>query len=330
MKPSDVKKAIKAAIRTKRTLFIHGSPGVGKSQVTNQASKEEDYHMIDVRLSLLDSVDLHGLPTVENGVVKWAVPDFLPRTERDGAKVVLFIDEMTSAPPAVQVAAYGLVLDRKLGDYTLPEDCVVIAAGNKATDRAVVQKMSKALANRFTHIEMEVDVDDWVDHAIGTDFAEEVIAFIRFRPDLLHNFDPQDSDPAFASPRSWEFISDFIKAGIDRSIEAAMFKGTVGEGPAAEFLGFLRIFRSLTDPDMILMSPHNAPIPDEPATLYATCGSLARRAAPDNMDRIITYAERLPPEFAVLLIQDAARRTPGVQATRAFIKWAADNRDVLI
>jgi hypothetical protein len=206
----------------------------------------------------------------------------------------------------------------------------VIAAGNKATDRAVVQKMSKALGNRFSHAEFEVDFDDWQDHALSAGFAPEVIAYLRFRPDALHDFDPADPGYAFASPRSWEMVSDYVKIGLPREIEHAMIAGTVGAGRGAEFVGFLRIWRDLTDPAMILMAPDVAPVPTDPATLYATCGSLARMASPDNMERVTTYADRLPAEFGVLMIQDAAKLTPGVQQTRAFIGWAAKNRDILI
>jgi hypothetical protein len=330
MKPSHIKLAIKAAIKARRPLFITGSPGVGKSQVIKAVARELGIGLIDERISTMDPVDLRGLPAVQNGIVTWAQPGFLPREERDGANGLLLLDELTSAAPASQVAAYQLILDRCLGDYRLPDGWVVIAAGNKATDRAVVQKMSKALGNRFSHAEFEVDFDDFQNHALDAGFAPEVIAYLRFRPDALFDFDPADPSPAYASPRSWEIVSDYVKTDLPKEIEHGLIAGTVGEGRAAEFVGFLRIWRNLTDPAMILMAPDSAPVPNDPATLYATCGSLARMASPDNMERVVTYADRLPAEFSVLMVQDAAKITPGVQQTRAFIGWAAKNRDILI
>lgn len=330
MKPSHIKMVLAASIKAKRPVYIHGSPGVGKSRVVADAVAESGGTLRDVRVSLLDPVDLRGLPTVDNGMAKWAIPEFLPDAKRDGPKGTLLLDELSSAPPSVQTAAYQLVLDRKLGEYTLPEGWSVVAAGNKATDRAVVQKMSKALANRFTHVEFEIDVKDWVSWALAHGVRTEVIAFIRYRPELLHDFDPSATEHAFASPRSWEFVSDFLEAGPAREIENAVYAGTVGEGPAAEFTGFLRIYRNLPDPAMILMSPGNAPVPEDPATLYATCGSLAWMATEDNFDRVTEYAARMPAEFGVLMVRDSARFAPEVQSTRPFLDWAARNRDVLL
>lgn len=330
MKPTLIRSALRTTIATKRPAFIHGSPGVGKSQVVRAVAEDMRLALRDVRVSLLDPVDLRGLPFEDNGIAKWASPDFLPRVERDGEKGILFLDELSAAAPSVQVAAYQLVLERRLGEYALPAGWAIVAAGNKSTDRAVVQKMSKALANRFSHFEFEVDLNDWIDWALDANMPEEVIAFIRWRPELLHAFDPADPSPAFASPRSWEYVGSYVADGPDPAVEAELYRGTIGEKAATEFVGFLRVFRSLPDPAGVLLNPDTAPVPDDPATLYALCGALSRLASKDNFDRVTAYGSRLPAEFSVLLVQDAAKRKPEVQSTRAFIKWAAANRDVLI
>lgn len=331
MKITDVKTALKLAFQTGRPVFLHGAPGVGKSDAVKQAALETARNLIDVRAILLDPVDMRGLPTVNgDGRAAWAMPDFMPRADRDGAKGVLFLDELNAAPQSVQAACYQLVLDRKLGDYRLPDGWTVIAAGNRETDRAVVNKMPSALANRFIHLSVDVDLDDWVKWAITNDLPTELIAFMRFRPELLHSFDPQSKEKAFASPRTWAFAADLLQAKPDPAIEADMYSGTVGEGPAAELMGFLRIFRSLPDPTAVLMHPDTAPVPDDPATLYALCGALARKADRDNFGRATQYIGRLPAEFGVLLVRDAIQHNPDVQNTRAFIEWASANEHVML
>ena len=280
--------------------------------------------LIDIRAVLLDPVDLRGLPHVNgDGRAHWATPEFLPR---DG-EGVLFLDELNAAPPLVQAACYQLVLDRKLGEYTLPNGWAVAAAGNRETDRAVTSRMPSPLANRFVHLDFAVDLDDWCRWALQTGVRSEVIAFVRFRPNLLHAFDPDHK--AFPSPRSWAFASKILGVQPDAGVEYDLLAGTIGEGAAAELTGFLRVFRQLPSPDAVLMTPDTAAVPDDPATLYALCGALARKASAANFDRVTDYAKRLPAEFSVLLVKDAITRTPECQQNQGFIAWAAEHGDVL-
>ena len=324
MKPTDIATALRTLILAKRPAFLWGAPGVGKSNVVAQVARELGRRLIDVRAVLLDPVDLRGLPHVNgDGRAHWAVPEFLPR---DG-EGVLFLDELNAAPPLVQAACYQLVLDRKLGEYALPEGWAVAAAGNRETDRAVTSRMPSPLANRFIHLDFEVDLDDWCQWALQAGVAVEVVAFLRYRPNLLHAFDPDRK--AFPSPRSWHFASDILGARPDAAVEYDLLAGAVGEGAAAELVGFLKVFRQLPSPDAVLMAPDTAPVPDEPATVYALCGALARKASPANFDRVTAYARRLPAEFGVLLVKDAIARTPDCQHTRGFVAWAAEHGAVL-
>ena len=327
MKPSQINTALKTLISIRQPLFIWGPPGVGKSQVVSQTARQLGLELIDIRAVLLDPVDLRGLPHIdENHRACWCAPDFLPG-EGDG---ILFLDELNAAPPLVQAACYQLVLDRRLGEYRLPEGWSIVAAGNRESDRSVTHRMPSALANRFVHLNFDINIDDWVVWAEKNGMAPEVVAFLRFRPNLLHVFDPQKDEKAFPAPRSWEFVSRILSGTPEAVLEYELIKGAVGEGAAAEFSGFTRVFRNLPDPDVLLISPETAEVPEDPATLYAVCEVLAGKASKENMAQVVAYAKRLPPEFSVLLVRDAVKTDNEVVHTSAFNEWATAYSDVLI
>lgn len=326
MKPSRITEALKVCIAAKQPTFIWGPPGVGKSDVVAQVAAELHYKLVDVRAVLLDPVDLRGLPHIENGEAQWCPPAFLPKGK---GKWILFLDELNAAPPLVQAACYQLILDRKIGEYELPKDAVVIAAGNRETDRAVTSRMPSPLANRFVHLDFDVDLDDWITWGLNNGVRTEVLAFQRFRPEMLYNFDPKRNEKAFATPRSVTFLSRLMDANKGE-IDFDLAKGVTGEGYAAEFVGFMNIYKSLPDPDMVIMAPKKAEVPTDPATLYAICGAVAQKASDQNMKNVVTYANRLPDEFSVLLIRDCINRDENLVKTRAFIEWTSKHSDVLI
>ncbi|GIV03819.1 MAG: ATPase [Fimbriimonadales bacterium] len=340
MRPSQIVTALNYLIDANQPVMIHGSPGVGKSDIVRQVAKQRGIELIDLRLSQLDPVDLRGVPSVDTKkrITSWNPPSFLPT---DG-KGILFLDEINSAAQATQAAAYQLVLDRKLGDYVLPPGWAIIAAGNRSTDRAIVNQMSTALKNRFTHINFEVNLDDWCDWALRNNIAIEVLGFIRFRPMLLNEFEQRNDSKeerervqrlkdaqAFATPRSWEFLSKVIQQKPSANIEYELYSGIVGEGAAAEFMGYLKYYRDLPNLDALLMNPGAAKVPEEPATLYALATGLATKATQDNMERVVQYTLRLPAEFQVLLMKDAITRDNSLTQTKAFNDWAVKNSDVL-
>jgi len=327
MKPSRIINTLKTLIDVRQPVFIWGAPGVGKSQVVALVARKQGLSLVDVRAVLLDPVDLRGLPHIDNNRrACWCPPEFLPV---DG-KGILFLDELNAAPPLVQAACYQLVLDRRLGEYRLPDGWGIVAAGNRETDRAVTHRMPSALANRFVHLDFDVDANEWLTWAQGNDIAAEVTAFIRFRPTLLHAFDPQKDDKAFPTPRSWEFVSRIMNQKHQPVPDLELIAGVVGEGAAAEFCGFLRIYHNLPDPETLLESPETAEVPDDPATLYAVCELLSQRTDLSNLPRMMTYAKRLPPEFSVLLVRDAARLNSAIVHTPDFNSWAVAHADVLI
>jgi hypothetical protein len=325
MKPSVVSHALRAlVVGEKQAVFIWGSPGSGKSAVVNQLAAELGIALHDIRALLLDPVDLRGLPFVgKDGRSQWATPDFLPQ---DG-EGILFLDELNAAPAMVQASCYQLVLDRKLGEYTLPEGWAIVAAGNRDSDRAATTRMPTPLRNRFVHLDFEVDVQEWCEWAIKANVRPEVIAFIRFRPELLSAFD-RDSN-AFPSPRSWEFVSRILNSKPDPSAEHELIAGAVGTGTATECSAFLRMFRELPNIDAILLNPAQEPVPENAAAQYAVASALARCASDTNFDRICLYLNRLPTEFRVLCVRDATLREPAIRCTAGYVRWAVENHKAI-
>ena len=342
VKPDTLVTCLVTLARALRPGWVWGSPGIGKSDIVRQVAAQLNAFIIDIRASQWDAVDTRGVPYVLEGITRWAIPSVFP-TKEEAAKhplVVIFLDELNSARPAVQAALYQLILDRRLGEYVLPDNVVIFAAGNLETDRAVTHRMSTALANRFSHLELLVDVKAWERWAIDADIHMAVIAFMRFRPGLLHQWDARSDSKAQATPRTWEYASDLLKQieadGINGAVEAALMTGTLGEAVGTEFVGFLKIYRTLPDPDAIIMNPDTAPLLDDPAANFAICGALAERASQGNVDRILKYSERLSdhapagPEFMTLLVTLASKRHPEIHQTKGFVKWALDHQEVLV
>ena len=224
-----------------------------------------------------------------------------------------------------KAALYQLVLDRKVGEYELPEGASLIACGNRESDRGVVHRMPTPLASRFVHLEIRVDAQDWLAWGAANGIAPEVLFYIQMRPDMLHRFDPQSREKAFCCPRTWEMVSNIVnrRAGLDATTERALFRGTVGEAAAVEFSAFLKVWRELPHPRAVIDDPENAVVPENASALIALCGSLYRMADDINLGAIVTYATRLRREIGEFLVGSCIRRDPDLQRSSAFIRWAA-------
>lgn len=323
MRPADLTAAVTALVRAGRPTLVWSGPGAGKSSLVRAAAAALDRPLVGVRATLLDPVDLRGLPTVAAGRTTWCPPDFLPA----GGDGVLFLDELAQAVPAVQTALLQLTLDRRLGEYRLPDGWAVVAASNRADDRAGTHRLISPLLNRFVHLDLDVSEEDWQAWAVAAGVAPEVRAFIRFRPALLYQFDPATNPRAFPTPRSWAFVSDVLPhtpAHLLHRVAA----GCVGDGPAAEFVAFLGLYRQLPDVDAVLASPATAPVPREPAVLYALVSALVERvrakAAPAAA--FARYGVRLPDEFGVLALRDAVSVDRSLVADSGVQRWLADAR----
>jgi len=323
MKPSDVARALAALVPTRRPVYLWGPPGAGKSSLVRQAAGQLGRDLVDVRATLLDPVDLRGLPRVTNDTAVWCPPAFLPRS----GEGVLFLDELAQAAPLVQAACLQLTLDRKVGEYELPDGWTVVAASNRAEDRAGTHRLITPLLNRFVHLDLDVSPDDLQGWAAAAGVGPEVRAFLRYRPGLLSRVDPAAGERAFPTPRAWQFVSDVLP-GAPAELLHPVVAGCVGDGPAAEFVGFLRLYRELPDLDAVLARPDAAPVPREPAVLYALVGALVERCRSDQapLAQFVQYALRLPEEFAVLALRDALAVNPRLVALPAVQQWIARAR----
>lgn len=319
--------ALGAYIDADIPAFLWGAPGIGKSDCVAALAKARNLPMIDLRAILLDPVDLRGLPYVSDGLASWARPTFLPDADRHGPEGILFLDELNAAPPSTQAACFQLVLNRRVGEYSLPPGWRIVAAGNRQTDRAAAQRMPSALANRFAHIDVEASPEDWRAWANRAGISPMVSAFIAFRPELLHKMDSPDLR-AFPTPRAWSQVSKVADASPD--LRAGLVAGLVGEGAGAEFEGFARLYSELPSIRMILADPNGARVPDKPAARYAVATGIARAATADNFDAVMTYAQRLPREFEILACLDAVKRDGALTGTPAFLDFAARNQDVML
>ena len=241
----------------------------------------------------------------------------------------MVLEELTSAPPLVQAALYQLTLDRCLGDYELPDGWYVVAAGNRMEDRAVVFRMSTALANRFSHVELEVDVDLWAKWAISHDIDPFVVGFIKWRPDLLFQFHPESSEKSFPTPRTWEFVSQIKSSGLRPTTRQLLIDGTVGHGAATEFDTFLTLQTKLPDLDPILAGTSSF-WPKELDLRYAIISGLVARAKPQHYEAMLQYSGGLPSEYSVMLITQLAQRNRSAMATAASWRaWAKKHHEII-
>ena len=260
-----LKKQILRAFKLKRPLFVWGGPGIGKSNLIEQIVDSGDLGkacMYDMRLGLVEPTDIRGVPyyNKESGKMDWADPVDLPSAE-DAANydtVVLFLDEFNQAVPAVQAASYQLVLNRRVGQYHLPDNVVVIAAGNRETDKGVAYRMPKPLENRFGHFELKCEFHPWLDWAVSRSVPihPDVVGYLTVHKADLYNFDPSSSSRGFATPRTWEFVSDNLEGIEDTDFTdndiIDMVSSYVGEGLALKFSSHMKMSAKMPNPTDII------------------------------------------------------------------------------
>ena len=254
---SQARKSLLRAFNKKRPVFLWGPPGIGKSELVAEIAQELGGYMIDLRLGQMEPTDIRGIPfyNKDSGKMDWAEPVDLP-TEEFASQypvVVLFLDEMNSAAPSVQAAAYQLILNRRVGKYFLPDNVVMVAAGNRESDKGVTYRMPTPLANRFIHQEMRVDFPSWQDWAVNNDVHKDVVGYLSFAKQDLYDFDPKSASRAFATPRSWTFVSQFLEDDdVDDDTLMNLIAGTVGEGLAVKFMAHRKVAGRMPKPEDIL------------------------------------------------------------------------------
>ena len=328
MRAKLLKETIKSLFPITRTLSIEGSPGGGKTTIVHEVAQELDIPCIERHMPTMLVEDFGILfPETDSNTLHYKLPDWFPVKGKAPEAGILLFDDRNQAGPDLQKVLANICQARTLHGVPMPDGWQVVSTGNRQSDRAGANRVLSHLRNRETVLELETHLDDWTSWAINHGVKPEVISFIRFRPGLLHDFDPQRDQNA--TPRAWvDGVSDVLGT-VPSEAEFECFKGAVGEGAAAEFVGFVRIFRKLPNPDAILLNPQTADVPKDPATLYALSGALAQRATESNFERVCQYSERMPQEFSVLTVSYAARRNPDLANTQAFTKWSINHQDVL-
>ena len=290
--PNQAKKSIRHAMTKKRPIFLWGPPGIGKSDIVGQITNDlGNSHLIDIRLSLWEPTDIKGIPYFDSnaGTMVWAPPAELP-SEEFAAQfdyVVLFLDEMNSAAPSVQAAAYQLILNRRIGQYKLPDNVLIIAAGNREADKGVTYRMPAPLANRFIHIELTVGWDDWFQWAADNNQHPDVVGYLTFAKKDLYDFDPKSPSRSFATPRSWSFVSELLEDDDDENTTTDLVSGSVGEGLAVKFMAHRKVSAQLPNPSDVLAGKVKTLDTKEISAMYSLTVSLCYelKEASDKSDK---------------------------------------------
>jgi len=318
-------------LRAKRTPMLHASPGVGKSDIIRQLCETNNWLPIDIRLSQSDPTDLNGFPARNaNGRAIYMPFEMFPiegdRLPEGYNGWCIFLDEINSAPLSVQAAAYKLILDRMVGQNKLHKNVVIVAAGNLSTDRAIVNRMSTAMQSRMIHFEMRTSFDAWMDWATKSQVDFRVVAFLNFKQELLHSFNPTHEDYTFPCPRTWEFLSQLIRPYKQISVDKiALLAGTVGEAAGREFYAFSQIYKTLPTISEIQRNPTGITIPNESSTQYAIAGLIGNHMASGNALAIMQFVERLPIEFQILALQYSLRRDKKLLAVQDVKVWVLNH-----
>lgn len=299
------------------SVMLWGPPGVGKSQGVRQIAKEIEAAsgkktiVTDVRLLLFNPIDLRGIPVAseDRTLAVWLKPKIFQMDPSDDVVNILFLDEISAAPQSVQAAAYQITLDRVVGEHKLPDNCIVIAAGNRVTDKSVSFKMPKALANRLLHIEIEGSFASWKKWAVHSGINPKVLGYLSFRTDRLFGFDATNDDLAFATPRSWEMVSNILNnVSDDISKVYPLITGLVGVGCGIEFKSWCEIYSELPDMEDIFAG-RSAVYPKGTDRMYALISAMSAYARDHKNNALaignsLSYAKKLPADFTELLMQN--------------------------
>lgn len=338
MQATQLLNTLAAAIGARLPVLITGAPGIGKSDIVAQAAEAAGADVILSHPAVADPTDAKGLPWIAEGAQEATFLPFgeLARAMRAERPTVWFLDDLGQAPASVQASFMQLLLARRVNGHTLPDCVTFLAATNRRTDRAGVSGILEPVKSRFASIiELEPDISDWCAWALGAGhIPPELIAFLRFRPELLSAFDPSADLRNSPSPRTWSNAARLLALGLPKAERLEALQGAVGDGAALEFLAFLDMFAQLPSIDGILLDPDAAQIPGDPSARYAVVTALAARAGEQAFPRVARYAERLcaagAGDFAALLVRDVVRKVPAVQHSPAFVGLVAGELGALI
>jgi hypothetical protein len=331
MKYQDIKTSIIAQFQApdgnRVVPFILGAPGGGKSACARDVVHSLGFdNVVEFTASLRDPVDVLGTPNNRGEYTQWVPPQEFYQLRQGVGRCALILEELSDAPVPMQNALCGVIYDRRAGQLQLSDNLFIIATGNRTEDKSGANRITSKLAGRTRRFDFVESVDDWTEWALDNDIDPVLIQFLRFRPALLSDFDPNRF--ANPTPRTWERVN-LIPPSLPQHLYFDNVVGEVGEAAAAEYTGFRSIYHSLPDITTILLDPERASVPTDPATKYALTGALARKTTADNFDVVARYLRRMEAEFQVMAVRDAIRADPDIRTTRSFIEWAVANADVL-
>lgn len=341
MRFTQIRKSIAAQFNVpggdKVRFLVLGAPGGGKTTAAREALAEivtsegkllSPDRIVEMHPSHLDTCDFLGLPELSGEATRWVAPSVLHRIRKGTGPAALLLDEFTDSTMPVQNVLSALLLDGKVGDLHLTDELYVVCTGNRTEDKSGANRLSTKLGNRVRILTLDTNLDDWIEgFAIPNNMPVDMRQFLRYKPNLLHDFDP--NRPSNPTPRSWAKVA-LVPTSLDAECYMANVAGEVSDGPAAEYIAFKQIYMNLPDLDMILRDPQKAPVPKDPAVQYAISGALANKADVKNFDAVLEYMERLPREFSVLCVKDAIVRDKKLRTSGAFTKWGKANAEVLL
>jgi len=331
MKPSDLALTLEKCFKEHKPVLIKGAPGIGKSDIVEQACNAVGANLIIEHPVVSDPTDYKGLPYASDGKADFLPFGSLQKMIDAESLTVVFLDDLGQAPPSVQAACMQLLLARRINGHKVSDHICFVAATNRRVDRAGVTGMLEPVKSRFiTIVNLDVDLDEWVKWALVNNMPTYLIALMRFKPELLHDFQPSNDLVNSPCPRTIANMGALDNMSFPEHLELELFSGAAGEGLAAEYVGFKRIAANMVNPDMVILNPDQVDVPTDPAVLYALCGALSSKASDQNIDRLVTFYNRLPADFSVLAMKDTAGRDPKLMNTRAYIQWASEHADILV
>jgi hypothetical protein len=334
----DTKQAVNfitTAMKAKLVTMISGSPGIGKSAIVHDIAEQYKLELVDVRLSQCDPVDMMGMPTINEKRASFIPMDLFPLEDTELPKgkhgFLLFLDEFNSASLAVQSASYKLILDKTVGQRKLHKNTVIVCAGNLITNGAIVNRLGTAMQSRLVHLELGVNAEHWTEWASTNKLDHRVISYVHGRPDNLHRFDPNHNDKTFASPRTWEFASRILTAtnGTPLRDILPLLAGTIGEGPAREFIVYTETFTRLPSFADIVKNPATAKLDNKSAMLYAISHMIAANVKKHNLPAVMKYTARMPLEFETITLQNILRRDKTLKDEDVIQDWIIEKGDEL-
>jgi hypothetical protein len=300
--PNEAKRSIRKCVKIKRPVFMWGPPGIGKSDIVKQIGDEQGREVVDVRLSLWEPTDIKGIPYFDSNsnTMTWAPPAELPTDPESTA--ILFLDELNSAAPATQAAAFQLVLNRRVGTYVLPKGVSIVAAGNREADKGVTYRMPAPLANRFVHLELTSSYDDWMEWAVNNHVHEQVVGYVGFAKQDLYDFDPKSSSRAFATPRSWSFVSELLADDdLDEGTLTDLVAGAVGEGLAVKFMAHRRVAKQMPRSEDILSGKIKKSDIKEISAMYSLTISLCYELQENDRKKVSNWDEQADNFFGFMM-----------------------------